>query len=342
MKTKVLRKCLFLLSLCLICPVLSAQTMALSEPEPAIPEFTMEELAVVDTATSYLRNAAYAIYLHDGRDSNRQMTILSLSEQERAALSSAAVGCAALRTTEQTADFPETDISDGSLAAMVSSVELHQKEIAWRAYLHAVSNSSYKYFNPYYRVVSIEVEGAIAVIELYEMLDYQYEELENASFEGNPCLLSLVKVEQGWLVLSVEVDDEFYEEYRNTGFDLEEEIAGQERIREREAQECEQISDIEPASVVLPEDPATDRVYYGTNAKNYALTYSAATDSGNRDSTVYNRNFYYANSASCMLFASQCVWAGFGGSNTAREIACQQADYGYYGDKQVVEYGEWL
>lgn len=234
MSVKACRRFLLLLSLCLICRVLSARVSALAVPV-SIPEFSAEELPVVDAATAYLRDAAYADYFYDGRETN-QRTVLSLSKQEREALSAAAVGCAALRTEEQTANFPETDISNGSLAVMVGSVELHQKEIAWHAFLNEINGSEYLCFHsPYWRVKAVSVENNVALIEVYELLKFQYIELDDYSLIGDNYLISMVKVADDWLVLSVEVGDEFYEEYCNTGFDLEAKIAEQKRIREREA-----------------------------------------------------------------------------------------------------------
>ena len=51
----------------------------------------------------------------------------------------------------------------------------------------------------------------------------------------------------------------------------------------------------------------------------YALTYSTSGDDANSTPSYKNEQFYW-NRISCQLFVSQCIWAGFGGSNSQADI----------------------
>lgn len=56
----------------------------------------------------------------------------------------------------------------------------------------------------------------------------------------------------------------------------------------------------------------------------YALNYTTQLDNGSNPPDNYRNEKFYWTSASCQLFASQCVWAGFGGSNAQDDINNRQ------------------
>lgn len=76
-------------------------------------------------------------------------------------------------------------------------------------------------------------------------------------------------------------------------------------------------------SYPLPErvDPAGKIFYHGGDAAAYAYTY-ARPDAGRDRERFYSGLFkaYAGNGGDCMNFASQCMWAGFGGSETPEDI----------------------
>ena len=76
-------------------------------------------------------------------------------------------------------------------------------------------------------------------------------------------------------------------------------------------------------SYPMPEeaDPAGKIFYRGTDAAAYAYTY-ARPDADPDRTRFYNSQFkaYAGNGGDCMNFTSQCLWAGFGGSQTLEAI----------------------
>ena len=180
--------------------------------------------------------------------------------------------------------------------------------------------TAYAYFTPSYRVVDCVVDGAYATVNVYETLDFQYSDLDEPSAMTTHYYVSLVQFGGEWLIAAVESDSLFHQMYRNTGFDLEAELAQVDLAHDRTA-EVEAPQPAEPQTE-QPADPHTAQVtrpYIAQNAVNYAFTYSTSADSG-ANPTYRNEKFYYASGASCQLFVSQCVWAGFGGSNTQTDI----------------------
>jgi len=167
-------------------------------------------------------------------------------------------------------------------------------------------------------------DGSFAIANVYESLDFQYSNCDEPSFVLTHYYISLFKVNGEWLIASVESDDDlFYQNYRETGFDLQREIAGVDgaftniRVNNLDIS-AEGKADIAPISRA-----ATDITYIAQNAINYAMTYSTSTDSGSIP--TYKNDFFAWNNASCMLFASQCVWAGLAGSNTQSDINNKRA-----------------
>lgn len=68
-------------------------------------------------------------------------------------------------------------------------------------------------------------------------------------------------------------------------------------------------------------DPAGNILYRGSDAAAYAYTYARPDADPDREG-FYNPLFkaYAGNGGDCMNFTSQCLWAGFGGSETAEAV----------------------
>ena len=157
---------------------------------------------------------------------------------------------------------------------------------------------------------------------MYETLDYQYSDCNEPSFELTQYRFMLMSVDGKWYIASIESDNDFYQSYMDGGFDLQSRIDSFDKARNLPENIAARNAIVEEnnASESLITPTAASNLYYSRqNAASYALTYSTTSDNGNQTPSYKNPYFYWNNS-SCMLFASQCVWAGFGGSNTQSDI----------------------
>lgn len=281
---------------------------------------TSEMSSAIAVATAYLEESTYARYYYDRNDAGK-FTIAALPESENTALMQKIEGYTDFRANQEVVPYEETNIASGTLNAMTDNLSLHQNSVAYYAYINEMEGITYKYFTPSYDVVESIVDGNLATVNIYETLDFQYSDCEEPSMMRTHYLVSLVKHNAEWYVMAVESDDLFYETYRESGFDLNAEIEG---VKAAYSQNLAIDSNIMSASVATDVElevtsaSSTDREYNAQNAAMYALTYSTSTDSGSTPS--YRNEKFYWTSASCQLFVSQCLWAGFGGSNTQADI----------------------
>lgn len=314
--------------------------------------------AVSDAALAYLEKNAYARYFYEPQDM-REYTIESVPQAEQTALAAALSGYAQFREEQETVPYETAAVDDGALDSFVSNLKLFEDEVAYYAHLNELEQTAYAYFTPSYRVVDCVVDGAYATVNVYETLDFQYSDLDEPSAMTTHYYVSLVQFEGEWLIAAVESDSLFHQMYRNTGFDLEAELAQVDLAHDRAAEvEAPQPAEPQTEQPVDPHVTQVTRPYIAQNAVNYAFTYSTSADSG-ANPTYRNEKFYYASGASCQLFVSQCVWAGFGGSNTQTDInnrkgmdtsgSCQwwstktgynNAEYG--GDANDLSWNSWI
>lgn len=288
-------------------PTASALDYAAQAPKDAI-----------EVTVSYLEESAYARYLYETKDADR-FTINAIPESERILLTQKIEKYPAFRSSQKIVPYEKTNINSGSFFSLAENVSLHQKSVSFFAHINEMERITYKYFSPSYEVVDSHTDGSFATINIYETLDFQYSDCVEPSMVLTHYFISLVKHGSKWFVMAVESDDLFYQTYRESGFDLQAEIASvdavynADRNAEPETATIESISKSAPRSV-----SSTNRTYIPANAVNYALTYSTSSDTGATPS--YKNEKFYWTSISCQLFVSQCLWAGFGGSNSQSDI----------------------
>ncbi len=152
--------------------------------------------------------------------------------------------------------------------------------------------------------------------------------------------VTLKETEEGFRILDVyDPEDWFTAEYEDTGFDYEETLADYTGDHPVEADILSEPDDtVNPGESTISEtihNPTffasnsgtngaskkyvvnTYRPYRPLDAICYANTYSA--NDGNKNA-YYNPLFYYHYQTDCINFGSQCIWAGFQGSNDEDSI----------------------
>ncbi len=292
----------------------------------AIVSESADEARSAETAKAYLTEASFKQYLFEPRNLVKY-TIASISQESIAEKTAA---YSQFRAQKDWMLYNDTRIASGDPDALMENLELNEKSIAYYAHLAQLSNTEYNYFKPDYEVVRTDTNMDLAIVELYEVLDFQYVELDDTSMVMTHFFVSLLKSDGKWYVMAVESDDPFYEAYRETGIDLESTIEDIDAANEMNGQD-QALAESEEGDPLLPIPNPTvyDMTYNQQNAANYALTYTrGSTDNGiSGPSTWANTNFYHAGTAGadCQRFASECVWAGLVGNNTITHINAKQA-----------------
>ena len=276
--------------------------------------------SAADRSISLLREEAYAQYC-DKPMNVEQYTIKALSEKEQNELAVVLNQYTEFRSSLPSVIDEDSSLCTGNLDAFLENLSLNINSVAYYNRVDKIYSTTYKYLKTNYIIENIIENKKFAFVDLYENLEFEYSELEEPSFLQTHYNVSLIRYEERWLVISVESDDELFEEYEGKYFDLEREISGVDEAFKlnsyyTEKFEGEDVKD--EAEELLPLRYTGNRSYTKTNAVNYALTYSI-NDYTLTTPSFRNSRFHYG-SADCMRFVSQCVWAGFGGSNDQTQI----------------------
>lgn len=301
-----------LLAICLLF-LLSGEAFAVSSEN---------DTEVTKVTEAYLKECAFSQYFYEQRPIE-QYTIKAVAEDQKDALSQIAAKYRSFRDMQKDVPYAETSLNTGDLSVLEANLTLQNERISYYGHLNELEGITYSYFTPSYDVVECNVDDDLATVNVYESLDFQYSNCDEPSFVLTHYYISLFKVNDVWLIAAVESDDLFYQEYHESGFDLKKEISGVDEAKRINLDESSNALAAEEPSVSVRALAATDKPYYAQNAVNYALTYSTSTDTGSVPS--YKNDFFYWDSNSCQLFASQCIWAGFAGSNTQTDVNNKQA-----------------
>ena len=282
---------------------------------------------ITATVESYLRDCAYAVYYHDAIDT-REHTILSVSIGIDATASKkidSLVRTYCDETRTSTIGVLEDTIanSNKNTQALANNIKLQEARIAYFAYLYKTQDITFSYFTPTYATANVIVNGDTAFAQVYERLDYQYVGCSDPTSELTEFNVGLMQIDGKWLIAEVASDDTFFVTFSTGGFDLASAIKDYDASLKREAiyASVDTPGEIGFASHNNAQMAAIGGLNYSYNkqsAANYALTYS--TQSDNTATPSYKNTNFCWDPASCSLFASQCVWAGFGGSNTLADI----------------------
>ena len=205
-----------------------------------------------------------------------------------------------------------------TLTDFIENLELQEDRVKYLRHINESQNITYDYFNTKYTFIDTLIDGDYAITHVSEELDYQYSFSDMPTYEQFIYNIALVNIDGKWTIAEITSNDPFYIENCNTGFDLKAELQSYDMAQA--LTDTTILSDpIDVSSTPIP--MATGDIRYNKeNAINYALTYSSSYDDG----TTHKPDWANSNmpwfSANCMNFASQCIWAGLGGSNSSTDI----------------------
>ena len=180
---------------------------------------TFEKGRIMTTVTDYLDAASRSQYLYEQCDLNRN-TIASVPESSYIDLAEKASEYAEFRSALEYVPYEDTAISSGRLNALLNNLKLNNDCVAFYAHLGESSDTTYDYFTISYDIVRTEVNGDLAVIDLYEYLDFKYSDVDFTSAAEIRYFVSLIKYDGNWLIMALESSDDLYESYRETGYEL--------------------------------------------------------------------------------------------------------------------------
>lgn len=167
-----------------------------------------------------------------------------------------------------------------------------------------------------YDFEEVIVNGKTAEAVVHEYAVFTYTNCTEPTFAETVYTVDLVNLSGKWLIADMTDNDWFDAKFKyGDGFDLEAELGKFIESLNEEAT-CV-VTEPEVNTIKAPDTYSV--LYNGKNAAAYAYTYSGKilhTDE------FYNKMFsdYSDSNADCMNFASQCMWAGFYGSQEENAI----------------------
>lgn len=302
-----MQRCKRLVSLLLVlCLALSLTAMGASALEAA-PTEELDELEklATDYVTAYIEN----IYLDGGND-------LSKATVAELAANAAVESSLSLPMDQQVLVGRELT----TLSKLCDNITFLDETAQYYGYLQTAQGSKVENFSLSTTTVERKIDGTYGYVHLYALAEYQYPELDEPSAAGDHYVVEFLKTNAGWTIVNMTV--EFLEAYgvEPETFDLRASIqAADEALRQ---------------PVVTVPDPVetqavTSSAYYYNKAAAvaYSMVYTTSRDNiGVYDFPEFcNPNFtFYTNGGDCGVncqnYVSQCLWAGFGGSNTPSKI----------------------
>lgn len=273
----------------LLCPLLHSRACAASP-----------EMEIRDTVELFLRSYTEEAMLYEERDQR-----LGTVSDPRLTLSP--------ETEAQTFRLGEKDFT---LAQLRENIAFMEKKAAYFAGMRQMQEIYRENLRLDYTFQEIELEEDVCHVKVTEAAGFRYLDSARDSVNEYVYWIDLVRLDGQWLAASVTDGSKFDKKYGGQGgaFDVTAALAEfSEALRQ------------EDCGVAFP-DPGSGEgfaiPYNGANAAAYAYTYSRLSPEA-RISDYYNEKFthYAGRGGDCMNFASQCMWAGFGGSETVSAVS---------------------
>lgn len=266
----------------------------------------------VDFVSSYVNNC----YLYETNDLSAN-TIKAITRSE---VISSGFGDQQLASPTDIINMNGELISISSLCDNISLVEDYA---AYCRYTRSARKITRYNFSFDYSILDTHLGSDYATVYLYTVVSFSYEPDGEPAVGGDHYEVNFAKVNGQWCITQVTAEEMAALGITKENFDLQEALIAfkQALTLERTATVAEIPDDenLEPLSTI----PMTSvRSYNANNARAYAFTYTSPSynaGSGN-DQTYANSNFTFYSGGNCQNFVSQCVWAGFGGNDTASSI----------------------
>lgn len=340
---KIIRTISLLLIFCLLCPMVAPYAHATPETEPTaepttaetIPETApetlpeaeptpgadllpgpgMEEIEETDLlqdrleqmATDYITAYIEEIYLYADSDLSENTIQEVLPPGGDAELTRAV---SQQQVTINSETFTVQELCD--------NITFFDDTAEYYKYTRSVQDIQRYNFRLMSTICDTEIGADYANVHLYTEVSFRYEEHGEPAVGGDNFVIKFIKLNNNWYIADVVSEELVFTGREKGNFNLENEIEEfNEFLQSVIAQEATFVNFTEE-NTVAPMAFVPNRNYYNqANAVAYAYAYTTSTYKEGTGNNVNfrNTNFEYYSDANCQNFASQCVWAGLGGSN---------------------------
>ena len=307
----------FLVCLTIFCSMLLTPwaEAAEIEMEPGTEaESEAEDAAVKNAVESFLRNYQEQAMLYEDRD----------------LLSGTAADPALVLTDQAETQVYHVGRKDVTLAQLRENFIFLEKKAAFYAAMRQMQGIYRDNLQLVYTLDDMEVSALNAgSISVKETAQFRYTDSDRLSVNETFYTVYLVYYRDQWLIADVTDGSRFDTIYKSQGAAFDEGAALSEFAANLERDGCTL------SFPYTPSEAAGRILYNGANAAAYAYTYARPDAEASR-SAFYNSQFYsYAGEGGdCQNFASQCMWAGFGGSQTSAAIKEHSLPMDVSGDSQ--------
>lgn len=198
-----------------------------------------------------------------------------------------------------------------TLAELRENIAFWEKKADFYATMRQIQHIYRENLELTYTFTELELSENTGQASVTETASFLYTDSDRLSVYEAFYSVYLVKLDGHWLVAYATDGSQFDSDHRDDpAFDVPAALA--EFAAQLQTDRC---------TVSYPLTAGSGIPYNGANAAAYAYTYSRQKP-GMAQEDFYNPQFesYAGNGGDCMNFASQCMWAGFGGSQTASAI----------------------
>lgn len=203
----------------------------------------------------------------------------------------------------ETGFIAKASYNDGAIAYRLTEAEYRRAlndAMGWKITSDSLSFNSY----------NAKISGTSATASIVE--DYTYyvtDGFDGENFRRREYTFNLEKDSSGWEITNIKTNDpwELQEDFVYEPIDVQKEISN--LVEANKLASSAKISQATDEKVATAAATALNRWTYSTNdAAAYAVAHYSDTS---------NSTFGYTSGNDCQNFASQCVWAGLGGSGTS-------------------------
>ena len=212
------------------------------------------------------------------------------------------------------------------MAELCENIRNFEDMATYYRYTRSAQNIQRYNFTLATTVLNTEVGDDCATVELYAHITFQYEEGGETAECGDRYQVTFGKVGGTWCIVDIVSEEMIAYGMTPDSFNLDAAIAEFDRLQEQgpvvQMVEPENQTDGAAEPAALNDAVNTYRYYNRDNATAYAYTYTtdSYTGSSGNNTNFTNDNFSYYSDGNCQNFASQCIWAGLGGSDTSDDI----------------------
>lgn len=261
--------------------------------------------SITSVVEEYLQAQANTKYLFEDEDLTAH-TVSDLSQSEMEVVQKALL--------KSSPEKSEKAVSIKSLDT--SFAEYMEEKARYIQYTREAEGLEISDYSVEYGSPQVTTAGDMAQVKITELVSMKYEGLDDMSSISTNYVVDLINVNDKWVIADISSDDLFDQVYED-GFDYQTAVT---EYNEAMVQPGEIVVEQETREQVaeLMASGATVYPYNNSAGAYYSLNYTTST--GVNTQSYYNSNFAPYHGFDCMNFASQCMYAGFGGSDDVSAI----------------------